>query len=64
MELTAPDGRTVPAVLAYDPLTLTARLTPAAALAGGRLFRVTVRGATDRAGNALAPFTWTFTAAG
>jgi methionine-rich copper-binding protein CopC len=64
MELTGPDGRTVPATFTYDPATLTARLTPERALRRGQVFRVTVRGATDGAGNALTPPSWEFTVAG
>jgi hypothetical protein len=64
MVLTGPDGRTVPGVLAYDPVTLTARLTPQETLRRGALYRVTVQGAKDDAGNVVTPLTWTFTVAG
>jgi hypothetical protein len=64
MALTGPDGATLPAVVVYDPATLTARLTPQATLLGGLLYRVTVRGAKDPSGNALAAVSWEFTVAG
>jgi hypothetical protein len=64
MELTGPDGAAVPATVIYDAATLTARLTPEAALVSGRPYRVTVRSATDRSGNGITVFTWAFTAAG
>jgi hypothetical protein len=64
MVLTGPDGATLPAVVVYDPATLTARLTPQATLLGGLLYRVTVRGAKDPSGNALAAVSWEFTVAG
>jgi methionine-rich copper-binding protein CopC len=64
MLLVGPDGRSVPAVLTYDAVTLTARLTPDAALRRGSLYRVTVQGAKDDAGHVITPLTWTFTAGG
>jgi hypothetical protein len=61
MTLTGPGGTPVAATLAWDPETLVARLTPAAPLAPGTTWTVTVSSARDTAGNALAgPVTWTF----
>jgi hypothetical protein len=61
MTLTGPDGTPVPATLDVDPRTLVARLTPAAPLAPGTTWTVTVSRARDAAGNTLArPVTWTF----
>jgi hypothetical protein len=61
MVLTGPDGRSVPAVLAYDPITLTARLTPQETLRRGSPYLIAAQGAKDDAGNVVTPFTWTFT---
>ncbi|MEU4695235.1 DUF4082 domain-containing protein [Actinoplanes sp. NPDC023714] len=53
----------VTGALAYDPATLTATFTPAAALAFSTAYTVTVSGARDAAGNVMTPVTWTFTTA-
>jgi hypothetical protein len=50
------------AVVAYDPATRTATLTPKAHLAGSASFRVSLGSAiADSAGNALVPVAWSFT---
>ena len=66
--LATASGTAVPANVTYDPATRTATLTPAAALAFGTQYRVTIEGGPtdprvkDVAGNALAAdTTWTFT---
>ena len=66
--LATASGTAVPATVTYDAPTRTATLTPAAALAFGTQYRVTIEGGPtdprvkDVAGNALAAdTTWTFT---
>jgi hypothetical protein len=62
--LTGQDGAVLPAVLTYDPVTLTARLEPAAALPAG-VVTVRVTGAEDLAGNGLLkPWSWEFLVTG
>jgi methionine-rich copper-binding protein CopC len=51
----------IPGVLSYDAATLTATLNPNADLAFSSAYSVTVSGATDAAGNVMAPVTWSFT---
>jgi hypothetical protein len=62
--LIGPDGAVLPAVLTYDPVTLTARLEPSAPLpAGVGTLRVTA--AEDLAGNGLVkPWSWECVVAG
>ncbi len=61
MTLTGPSA--VQAGTAYDAGTRVVTLTPAAALATGTTYTVSLSGATDTAGNAMDPLTWTFTTA-
>jgi hypothetical protein len=63
MVLKGPGGTTVPSGVAYDPATTKATLTPSAALAANTAYTVTVSGATDLAGNAMAATSWSFTTA-
>lgn len=61
-----PSNQVVAATVAYNATTLTATLTPSAALAGNTVYTARIlggaSGAKDAAGNALAAdFTWTFT---
>ncbi len=65
-QLTGPGGTLIAATVAYDPINFIATLTPLAPLLGGTSYTATVTtGATDLAGNALAPGAvsnpWTFT---
>jgi hypothetical protein len=52
-------GATVAGTTAYDATSRTATLTPAAPLAAGTAFTVTVS-ARDTAGNAMTPYSWSF----
>lgn len=61
MTLAGPTGTTVPATFAYDAASLTASLTPNAALDYSTTYTVTVSGARDAAGNTMAPVNWSFT---
>ncbi|MEX5631248.1 DUF4082 domain-containing protein [Parafrankia sp. FMc2] len=57
-------GAAAAGTVSYDGPTQTATFTPNATLAYGRGYTVTVSGATDLLGNAMAgPETWTFTTA-
>lgn len=58
------DGGIVNADVAFDTATLTATLTPLAALNGSRIYRARIDSAMDLAGNQLAaPIQWQFTTA-
>ncbi|WP_322754733.1 DUF4082 domain-containing protein [Frankia sp. Cas3] len=58
----AAGGQNVAGSVGYDASTRTATFTPAAALANGTTYTVTVSGVRDITGNVLAaPVTWTFT---
>jgi hypothetical protein len=62
--LIGPDGAVLPAVLTYDPVTLTARLEPSAPLPAG-VVSLRVTAAEDLAGNGLLkPWSWEFVVAG
>jgi hypothetical protein len=54
---------TVAGTTTYDAQTTTATFTPSAALTAGTTYTATVSGATDAAGNTMAPDSWTFTTA-
>jgi hypothetical protein len=54
------DGSAVAGALAYDAASLTATFTPSGPLAPGGRYTATVSGATDAAGNAMAPDSWSF----
>lgn len=56
-----PGGATVSGTTAYDATTRTATFTPASALAVTTTYTATASGATDLAGNAMAPDSWSFT---
>ena len=56
-------GNAVPGAVTYSAATLTATFTPSAALKGSTTYTATVSGAKDNAGNTMAPFSWSFTAA-
>jgi hypothetical protein len=62
--LMAPDdeGQSTPvaATVTYDPVSQTATLTPSAPLASGQIYTATVS-ASDMSGNAMAPYSWSFT---
>jgi N,N-dimethylformamidase beta subunit-like protein/uncharacterized protein DUF4082/Big-like domain-containing protein len=59
-----PSGAAVAATVAYEDAARTVRLTPVAPLAFGTRYTVTVAGARDLAGNAIAgPRIWSFTTA-
>ncbi|KQW48025.1 hypothetical protein ASC77_16660 [Nocardioides sp. Root1257] len=60
-QLRNPAGTLVTATTAYNATTQTATVTPNAALAPSTTYTATVSGATDAAGNAMDPVTWTFT---
>ncbi|GAA2760804.1 DUF4082 domain-containing protein [Actinopolymorpha rutila] len=60
MTLTGPNGAVVPAAFSYDTQSLTATLTPNAALAASTSYTVSVSGAKDAAGNTMTPATWSF----
>jgi methionine-rich copper-binding protein CopC len=51
----------VPASLSYNATTLTATLTPSAALAAATTYTATVSGAQDPSGNVMSPVSWSFT---
>jgi hypothetical protein len=51
----------VPASVTYDALSKTVILDPAAELARGVTYSVTLSGAEDLAGNAMTPVSWSFT---
>jgi len=53
----------VAGTIGYDSATRTATFTPGAALMAATTYSVTVSGATDSAGNTMAPVTWSFTTA-
>jgi glucose/arabinose dehydrogenase len=61
MELRNSSGVVVGSTVAYDPVTFTATLDPAADLPGSQTFTVSVSGARDGAGNAMAGAAWSFT---
>jgi hypothetical protein len=63
--LKKPDGTTVPATVSYDASSLTATLTPSAALASSTTYTATLTTAVkSSSGTALAnPYTWSFTTA-
>ena len=63
MTLRSSGGTTVPATVGYSATTLTATLTPSAALAARTTYTVTVSGARDAAGNVMTAQSWTFTTA-
>ena len=55
-------GNPVPANVSYDAASRTSRLAPLSPLSTSTLYTATVSGATDLAGNVIAPpATWTFT---
>jgi hypothetical protein len=56
-------GTTIASTVAYNASTNTATLTPIAALANSTTYTVTVSGAQDSNGNAMAPVSWSFTTA-
>jgi hypothetical protein len=56
-------GTAVAGTLTYDAGTQKATFTPSAALAAGGTYTVSVSGATDLAGNAMAATSWSFTKA-
>ena len=60
-DLRTPAGVLVPATLAYNPTTLTATLTPGAALAAGTTYTARMSGVRDVSGNTMDPVSWTFT---
>ncbi|MFL6072113.1 MAG: DUF4082 domain-containing protein [Mycobacteriales bacterium] len=51
----------VPGTVSYDATTNAAQFTPTAPLSYNTDYKVTVSGASDSAGNVMAPLTWTFT---
>ncbi|WP_197446257.1 DUF4082 domain-containing protein [Tautonia plasticadhaerens] len=53
-------GVAVPATVTYDAATRTATLDPTSPLASGTTYTATLSGATDAAGNAIAPISWSF----
>ncbi len=57
-------GNVVPANVTYNPATYTATLTPTSGLATSTTYTATASGATDLAGNTLAPFSWSFSTVG
>ena len=59
--VSAPGGTQVPVTTTYDPVESKLTLTPAAPLAYSTTYTVQISGATDAAGNVMAPVTWTFT---
>jgi methionine-rich copper-binding protein CopC len=61
MELRGPGNTLVGSSTAYNSGTLTATLTPSAALAQATQYTATVSGAKDAAGNTMTAVTWTFT---
>ena len=61
--VTGPGTTAVSGTKTYASSTRTATFTPSAALATSTSFSVTLSGAQDAAGNAMAPLTWTFTTA-
>ncbi len=56
-------GAPVSSAVTYDGPSRTVTLTPPVALDSGATYTVTIDGATDLAGNALTPYSWTFTTA-
>ena len=60
--LTGPAGA-VSGTLAYDATARKATFTPGAALTASTTYTAKVAGATDTAGNPMAPVSWTFTTA-
>lgn len=56
-----PDNSSVPGTVSYDANTGTASFQPASPLAVSTTYSVTVSGATDPAGNVMAPDSWSFT---
>ena len=54
-------GSPIAGALAYDDASTTATFTPTAPLAPATTYTVSVAGATDPSGNAIAPLTWSFT---
>ncbi len=64
IQFTLSNGSTnVPATTSYSAGTLTATLTPSAALATSTVYTVNVSGARDSANNQMDPVSWTFTTA-
>lgn len=63
-QLKDPFGSIVPAELSYDASTRRARLNPTTDLLPLTTYTATLQGATDTAGNEMAPVTWTFTVQG
>ena len=59
--LTDASNNTVPAVVTFDPTTLTVTLDPSTNLAAGATYTATLSGAQDLAGSVMAPVTWSFT---
>src|SRR5262245_8064676 len=53
-------NQVVPSTTSYDVGTYTTTLTPTASLAYSTSYTVSVSGATDGSGNAMAPTSWTF----
>jgi parallel beta-helix repeat protein len=62
--LAGPGNAAVPAQVSYDGATNTATLTPSGPLSPSTTYTATVSGATDQAGNAMSPFSQSFTTAG
>jgi methionine-rich copper-binding protein CopC len=56
-------GGTVAGAVSYNSGTTTATFTPSAGLATSTAYSATVSGATDTAGNTMAPVTWSFVTA-
>lgn len=62
MAVTSPDGSAVAGTTAYDSASKTAKFTPASLLGYGTTYTVTVSGAVNTTGQAMAsPASWTFT---
>jgi methionine-rich copper-binding protein CopC len=55
------NNNTVSATVTYDANSRIATLTPSGPLAGSATYTATVSGATDLAGNVMAPSSWSFT---
>ncbi|MFL6127503.1 MAG: DUF4082 domain-containing protein [Mycobacteriales bacterium] len=61
MSVTPAGGSAVSGATSYDSATRTATFTPSAALAASTGYTASVSDATDFSGNAMTPFSWTFT---